>query len=178
MDENLQSAVDENPDTAEVQAEAPDTSPATESPDTAALWELQNRFLRLQADFENFRKRTDRERMEFAEYAGERTVRDLLPVLDDLERAIEASSKPGSASEEFVKGLELIYVRMLDTLKKQGLEPIETDGAVFDPHQHQAVQRVESDEHEEGAIVGEFQRGYTFKGRLLRPSMVQVAVKS
>jgi molecular chaperone GrpE len=138
---------------------------------------LQDRLLRLQAEFDNFRKRTDRERMEFAEYAGEQTVRALLPILDDFERALKAAND-GNGGEEFVRGVELIYNRLLDVLKKQGLEPISTEGAQFDPHQHQAVARVESADHEDGAIVQEFQRGYNFKGRLLRPSMVQVAVKS
>jgi molecular chaperone GrpE len=189
MEDNLQSAVDENPDTAEVMAEPPDTAAPPEESDAAAVSaaereqlaqqnaELQSRYLRLQADFENYRKRTERERMEFAEYAGEQTVRELLPILDDFERALDAASNHGTVSDEFVRGLELIYTRMMDTLKKQGLEPIDTEGAMFDPHQHQGVQRIESDEHEEGAIVRELQRGYNFKGRLLRPSMVQVAVK-
>jgi molecular chaperone GrpE len=137
---------------------------------------LQDRLLRLQAEFDNFRKRTDRERMEFAEYAGEQTVAALLPNIDDFERAIGAASKT-DATGEIAKGLELIRTRLLDTLRKQGLETIETSGAKFDPHEHQAIQRVESDEHEDGDIVAEYQRGYRYKGRLLRPSMVQVSVK-
>jgi molecular chaperone GrpE len=114
--------------------------------------------------------------MEFAEYAGEQTVRALLPILDDFERALKAAAA-GGASDEFVRGIELIYNRLLDTLKKQGLAPITATGEKFDPHQHEAIGRVESDEHEDHTVVQEFQRGYNFKGRLLRPAMVQVAVK-
>jgi molecular chaperone GrpE len=189
MDEKLQSAVDENPDTAELQSAPPDTSPATETADISAITserdslgrqkaELQERYLRLQAEFDNFRKRTERERMDFATYAGEGIVRVLLPILDDFERALKAGAETNTASEEFLKGVELIYKRLLEALKNQGLEPIPAEGEKFDPHQHEAVQRLHSDEHEEGAIVAEYQRGYNFKGRLLRPSMVQVAVKS
>jgi molecular chaperone GrpE len=138
-----------------------------------AQW--QDRFLRLQAEFENFRKRIERERMEFAEYAGEQTIRNLLPVVDDLERAIKAAREAG-AENDFVKGVELIHSRLLETLKRQGLEPISSEGAKFDPHLHEAINRAESTDHDDGTILQEYQRGYNFKGRLLRPAMVQVAV--
>lgn len=158
-------------------AETPETATVTDQ--LAEIQQekanLQERLLRLQAEFENFRKRTEREKMEFAEYAGEQTVRALLPVLDDFERALKA--RTSEVPDDFIKGIELIYNRLLDGLMKQGLEPMETDGAQFDPHQHQAIQRLESDDHPDGAIVQEFQRGYNFRGRLLRPAMVQVAVK-
>jgi len=171
MEDNVQTAPAE---TAEAQAQ--DT--ATDALADALLEKagLQDRILRLQAEFDNFRKRTEREKMEFAEYAGEQTVRALVPVLDDFERALKARTP--EVPDEFIKGIELIYNRLLDTLKKQGLEPMETDGAQFDPHQHQAIQRLETDEHPDGAIVQEFQRGYNFRSRLLRPAMVQVAVKA
>jgi molecular chaperone GrpE len=176
MEENQTSAVADGLDQESTQ---PETAAA---PDALAELaeqkaELQDRVLRLQAEFDNFRKRTERERLEFAEYAGEQTVRALLPILDDFERALKAATS-GNGADEFVRGIELIYNRLLDVLKKQGLEPIVTEGAQFDPHQHEAIGRVESSEHDDGAIVQEFQRGYNFKGRLLRPSMVQVAVKS
>jgi molecular chaperone GrpE len=161
-------------------ADAPATETSAAAADALAEAQqeranLQDRVLRLQAEFDNFRKRTERERMEFAEYAGEQTVRALLPVLDDFERALKARTP--DVPEEFIKGIELIYSRLLETLKKQGLEPMETDGVPFDPHQHQAIQRLETDEHEDNTVVQEFQRGYNFRGRLLRPAMVQVAVK-
>lgn len=136
--------------------------------------ELKDLLLRRQADFDNFRKRTERERSEYLQYAGMELVRDLLPIVDDFERALKAES----ASPEYAKGVEMIHHRMLETLKKLGLEPIETEGAKFDPHLHQAIERVETSDAPDGTILGEFQRGYRFKGRLLRPSMVRVAVRS
>jgi molecular chaperone GrpE len=176
MEENQTSAVADGLDQESTQ---PETAPPSDA--VAELAEqnaaLQDRVLRLQAEFDNFRKRTDRERMDFAEYAGEQTVRALLPILDDFDRALKAASV-SNGGDEFVRGIELIYNRLLDVLKKQGLEPISTEGAQFDPHRHEAVARIESVDHDEGTIVQEFQRGYHFKGRLLRPSMVQVAVKS
>jgi molecular chaperone GrpE len=134
--------------------------------------ELWDRFLRKQAEFENFRKRMAREREEVLQFAAMEIVRSLVPVLDDFERALKA---PGE--EEFRRGIELIYKRLYDTLRRVGLTPIESVGKKFDPHYHQAVDTVKSEEHEDHTIVEEFQRGYEFKGRLLRPAMVKVAVR-
>ncbi len=134
--------------------------------------ELKELLLRRQAEFENFRKRTEKERFDYLQYAGMELVRELLPVLDDFERALKTECK----SAEYAKGIEMIYGRMLESLKKAGLEPIATTGAQFDPHLHQAIERVESEDAEDGTVLGEFQRGYNFKGKLLRPSMVKVAV--
>lgn len=135
---------------------------------------LQDRVLRLQAEFDNFRKRTERERLEDSEFAGKLTIAALLPVLDDFERALKAGA---GAENELVRGIELIYARMVELLKKQGLEPIEAVGKPFDPHEHEAIGRVETSEHEDGTVLQEYQKGYRFKGRLLRPAMVQVAVR-
>lgn len=134
--------------------------------------ELRDTLLRRQAEFENFRKRNERERMEQAQFASMETVGDLLPILDDFERAIAADS----GSSEYAKGVQMIYQRMAEVLKKTGLEPIDAVGKPFDPHLHQAVERVETSESPENTVVGEFQRGYHFKGKMLRPSMVRVAV--
>jgi molecular chaperone GrpE len=100
-------------------------------------------------------------------------VRDMLPILDDFERALKVET----ADRDYAKGVELIYQRMADTLKKLGLEPIETAGQAFDPNLHQAVERVQTEDAEDQAILAEFQRGYNFKGKLLRPAMVRVAVR-
>jgi len=135
--------------------------------------ELLDRLLRRAAEFENFRKRTERERADFLEYAGMEVVREILPVLDDFERAL----KHETADEEYRKGIELIYQRLGDTLKKLGLEAIESAGKPFDPNFHQAVQRVETPDVEDHTVIEEFQRGYNFKGKLMRPAMVKVAVK-
>jgi len=136
--------------------------------------ELREIILRRQAEFDNFRKRTEKERSEYVQYAGAEIVRDLLHVIDDFERAL----KNTGASPEYAKGVEMIYGRLYDALKKSGLEPLETEGKMFDPYLHQAVERVESKDAADGTILAEFQRGYNFKGKLLRPSMVKVAVHS
>lgn len=136
--------------------------------------ELKDLLLRRQAEFDNFRKRSEKERSEYVQYAGMEIVREIIPILDDFDRAMKVEG--GTA--EYTKGVELIYSHMYETLKKLGLEPIETAGQSFDPHLHQAVERVETKDAPEGTILGEFQRGYNFKGKLLRPSMVKVAVRS
>lgn len=135
--------------------------------------ELQDRYLRLAAEFDNFRKRIERERLEALEYAAMGAVKALLPVLDDFERAL----KSRSSDAEFARGVELIYQRMYDAMKKLGLEPLEAEGRPFDPNFHEAVERVVDPNVEQDTVVAELQRGYLFKGRLLRAALVRVAVK-
>ena len=135
--------------------------------------ELQDRVLRAQAEFQNFRKRVEKERGELFEYASMEAVRALLPVLDDFERSLKSES----SDKEYVKGMELIYQRFYEGLKKLGLEPIVSEGQIFDPHVHHAVDKVETDEAAADTVLEEFQRGYNFKGRMLRPAMVKVAVQ-
>jgi molecular chaperone GrpE len=134
---------------------------------------LKELLLRRQAEFDNFRKRTERERSEYLQYAGMEMVKELIPILDDFERAL----KSDSGSPEYAKGVEMIYNRMVEALKKIGLEPMDAAGKQFDPHLHQAVERVETSDSADHTVLGEFQRGYYFKGKLLRPSMVKVSVK-
>jgi molecular chaperone GrpE len=135
--------------------------------------ELTDRLLRRSADFDNFRKRAERDRSDFLQFAGMEFVREMLPILDDFERALRTES----ADPSYTKGVHLIYTRLYDALKKMGLEPMDTVGRTFDPNLHQAVERVETDQAEDQSILGEFQRGYHFKGKLLRPAMVRVAVR-
>jgi molecular chaperone GrpE len=135
--------------------------------------EFNDRLLRRQADFENFRRRAERDRSDFLQFAGMEFVREMLPILDDFERALSVES----ADANYVKGVELIYTRLYEALKKLGLEPMDSVGKTFDPNLHQAVERVETDRAEDQSILGEFQRGYKFKGKLLRPAMVKVAVR-
>jgi molecular chaperone GrpE len=135
--------------------------------------EIRDLLLRRQAEFDNFRKRTEKERSDYLQYAAMDMVRDLLPILDDFERAL----KTEGAAPEYARGIEMIYNRMFETLKKMGLEPIVGDGKMFDPNMHQAVERVETKDSPDGTILSEFQRGYLFKGKLLRPTMVKVAVR-
>ena len=135
--------------------------------------DLIDRLLRRQAEFDNFRRRAERERADVLEYANTETVRSILPILDDFERALRTES----ADKEYSRGMELIYQRLSDALKKLGLEPISAKGQKFDPHLHHAVDMVETDQAEDHTVLEEFQQGYNFRGRLLRPAMVKVAVK-
>lgn len=136
--------------------------------------ELNERLLRLVAEFDNFRKRTERERCEYIEFASMDAVKAMLPIVDDFERALKIES----ADTEYARGMGLIYQRLGEALKKLGLEPIETEGKPFDPNLHYAIDRVEVEDLLEDTVASEYQRGYTFKGRLLRAAMVRVAVKA
>jgi molecular chaperone GrpE len=161
------------------EAQAPDPSELQKELDQLAAEkaELQDRVLRAQAEFQNFKKRVERERSEMFEYASMEAVRALLPVLDDFERSLKAESSDEEHVKEYVKGMALIYQRFYDGLKKLGLEPIVSTGQAFDPHVHHAVDMVETEEAEPDTVLEEFQRGYNFKGRMLRPAMVKVAVQ-
>jgi len=154
--------------------ETPETQMTAERDQLAAKnAELEDRMLRVRAEFDNARRRGERERAEFLQYVAMDLVKELLPVVDDFERALQVET----ADRDYAKGVELIYQRLVDALKKMGLEPIETTGRLFDPNLHQAVDRVETAEAEDMAILSEYQRGYNFKGKLLRPAMVRVAVR-
>jgi molecular chaperone GrpE len=135
--------------------------------------ELQNVLLRHAAEFDNFRKRVDRERFEQIEYASMEALKQMLPVLDDFERALRTPC----ADAEYAKGIELIYQRFYETLKKLGLEPVEAAGQPFDPNVHHAIEMVEDRTKPDQTVVAELLRGYTYKGRLLRAAMVKVAVR-
>lgn len=139
----------------------------------AELEDLRQTLLRRQADFENYRKRIERERGEDARRGAARVMEGLLTVLDGFERALAAHREP--AYEDYRKGFELIYRQLLDDLTRQGLERIDPTGKPFDPHRHQAVERVESADHEDGVVLGIFQPGYLFHGKVLRPALVRVA---
>ncbi len=135
--------------------------------------DFYDQLLRRTAEFDNFRRRTQRERSELLEFAGMDAVRELLPVLDDFERALKVES----SDKDYVKGMELIYQRLFNTLKKLGLEPIEAAGKSFDYNLHHAVEHVPTEGVEQETVIEELQRGYNFRGRLLRPAMVRVASK-
>ncbi|HKE86462.1 MAG TPA: nucleotide exchange factor GrpE [Vicinamibacterales bacterium] len=132
---------------------------------------LQDRLLRTAAEFDNYRKRVDRERRDLAEYTAADIISEMLPIIDNLERALAAASE----SDPLRKGVELIHKQMLDMLRKRGVKPIEALGTDFDPNFHQAVIHEVSAEHREGEIMEELQRGYLLGDRLLRASMVKVA---
>jgi molecular chaperone GrpE len=132
---------------------------------------LQDRLLRTAADFDNYRKRMDRERRDLAEQTAGEAIKDLLPIIDNLERALQAAAE----DDPLRKGVELIHKQMLEMLRKRGVTPIEALGADFDPNVHEAVTHEESDQHREGEVMEELQRGYKVGERLLRPAMVKVA---
>jgi molecular chaperone GrpE len=152
--------------------------PASSAEDVARLSaekdELLNTLIRRQADFDNYRKRVERERKEEARRGAGRVLQDLLPVLDGLDRALRSHANP--AYEEYSKGVELIQRHLWETLSRHGLERIAAEGKTFDPHYHEAIERVETHEHPDGAILQVVQEGYLFDGRVLRPSLVRVAV--
>jgi molecular chaperone GrpE len=133
---------------------------------------LIDRLARLQAEFENARKRTAREQQEFREYAVADALKALLPTLDSFERALQTSA---SDKSEFRGGVDLIYKQLQDALLKLGLRAIPSKGEPFDPHLHQAIEMVDTNEVEDHHVLDELQRGYKLKDRLLRPSMVRVA---
>jgi molecular chaperone GrpE len=135
--------------------------------------ELNERLLRLAAEFDNFRKRSERERAEIAEYGSTEALKALLPVVDDFARAAHADC----TDADYARGVALIEQRLNDTLKKLGLEPIEAAGQPFDPNIHHAIDRVEDPDIDVDTVAAEYQRGYMYKGRLLRAAMVRVVVK-
>lgn len=137
-----------------------------------------DRLLRLQADFDNFRRRTTKERMELAATIEQSFLKDLLPLLDNLSRASEAAEGENSDAETLRKGIEMIKQETVTALEKHGLEAIDTKDKMFDPNFHQAVGSVQDENKEDGAIAAEFQRGYTAHGKVIRPSMVQVVNNS
>ena len=133
---------------------------------------LIDRLARLQAEFENARKRTAREQQDFREYAVTDAIKPLLPILDSFERALQTSAADRS---EFRSGIELIYKQLQDALSKLGLRAIPAKGERFDPHLHEAIEMVDTTDAADHQILEELQRGYKLKDRLLRPSMVRVA---
>jgi len=161
-----------------------DDPPTIESPFLSALAEselqklkverdtLIDRLARLQAEFENARKRTAREQQDFRDYALADAIRTLLPILDSFERALQTSS---AEKTEFRGGIELIYKQLQDALLKLGLRAIPAKGEPFDPHLHEAIEMVDTTNAPDHQILEELQRGYKLKDRLLRPSMVKVA---
>ena len=176
---------DNDTDRRSTTAEAVDDGPAADAPAEGAVQAdalaelkrdkdaLQDRLLRLAAEFDNYRKRIDRERRDQADAAVASAVEDLLPIIDNLERALDAPA--GTEPESYRQGVELIHRQMMDLLRRRGVTAIEAVGADFDPHVHQAVIHESSPDHREGEVIEEFSRGYKLGDRLLRPAMVKVA---
>lgn len=168
---------DQEIESAEPASEAPSEDPP-QTLDAAQLKQERDdyydRLLRKTAEFDNYRKRTDRERQQLAEAAAADLLEELLPLVDDMERALKAD--PGTEATTAIRtGVELIHKQLLETLRKRGVKPIESLGADFDPHFHMAVAHEPAEGRREGEVIEEFRRGYMLGDRLLRPAMVKVA---
>jgi len=138
---------------------------------------LYDRLLRKQAEFENYKKRMDREKSEFTQFASAELMKELLNALDSFDLAIRNAAAEGKGAENTLRGFELIYKQLQDTLARFGLKPVEARGRKFDPNFHQAVSTQQTKEVEENTVIDEMRKGYTLNGRLLRPAMVSVSVK-
>lgn len=165
---------DDTVEAAEPEVQAEDIPPEEGFADAleAQLKEKNDRILRLQADFENFRRRTAKEKEELTAVITQNMLGDLLPLLDNFERAMAVEQTDGEA---FRKGVEMIFTQLKEVLDKNGLEHIEAEGQPFDPNVHQAVMRVENPDVSDGTVTQVLQKGYRAKGRVIRPAMVQVA---
>lgn len=140
----------------------------------AAAEENYQRYLRTQADFDNFRRRSRAEREEFAKYASQQLIEGLLPIMDNFDRAV-AASREQSDFDSLAKGVEMIQRQLSQLLESEGLQPIVAVGAPFNPEFHQAIMQVADENAESGTVVEELQKGYMLKEKVIRPSMVKVA---
>jgi molecular chaperone GrpE len=138
------------------------------------LTEQKDKFVRLQAETDNFRKRLSREKEEFSQYANERLFKELLPIFDNFERALE---DPSNDIKSLKEGLEMILNQFSSFLEKEKVEPIEAIGKTFDPMIHEVLTSEESSEHEENTIISQFVKGYTINNRVIRPSQVVISKK-
>jgi molecular chaperone GrpE len=170
--------------TAETTEEAEQTEPAELSREEQLLAEIEqlkaekeemyNKFLRAQADLQNFRTRVNKEKEQMMKYASQRAIEALLPVVDNFERAITAS-KDAADKDALTEGIEMVFRQLQQVLEQEGVTTVPGVGSPFDPNMHQAVMQEESSEHESGIIIEEFQKGYMLKDRVIRPSMVKVS---
>ncbi len=170
--------VEQAPEASEEEA---DSAPAELSPEQRAEHlvkeneELQDKFVRLMADFDNYKKRASKEKSDVIQFGNEGLLRDILPIIDNIERLLTYSYREGSW-KSFQEGIELLLAEIGKTLAKYGVEPIEALRKAFDPNLHQAMQRSETDEVDANTVMEVYQKGYLYRGRLLRPSLVVVAV--
>ncbi|WP_096188342.1 nucleotide exchange factor GrpE [Evansella halocellulosilytica] len=137
------------------------------------LQETSNRLLRVQADYDNFRRRTKQEKESEAKYRSQRLAEELLPAVDNFERGLSIHPE-NEETKSLLQGMEMVYRQLKEALEKEGVMPIKTVGEPFDPQLHQAVMQVESDEYDSNIVVEELQKGYMLKDRVIRPAMVKV----
>jgi molecular chaperone GrpE len=158
-------------------SEMSETSEASEMEELRAKIDaITDQMLRVAAEFENYKKRVRREQTELMKYAGENIIKDLIPILDNFERAIN-SAKSNSSFDSFYQGVDLIYKQMLDLLKQRGVSQIEAVGKNFDPNLHEAIVHVPSSEYPENTVIEEFQKGFMLNDRVVRPAIVSVSKK-
>lgn len=174
MADETQNAAADQADEARVAAETA-TADAELAKLTADLNDLRQTLMRRQADFDNYRKRIEKERADDAKRYTARVVEGLIPIIDGFEHAL-AAHRDAPEYESYRKGFELIYKQLIDSVTRLGIERVDPLGKHFDPHLHQAMDRTETVDHEDGMILQVFQPGYVFHGRMLRPAMVRVAV--
>ncbi len=169
-------AADGDPPPAAADGDPPPAAADGEPGAQDELGALNDKYLRLAAEFDNFRRRTLKERQDLLNYATENLIKELLPTVDNLERALQASEqKEASDGENLSEGVELTYRSLLQALEKSGVSVVEAEGCMFDPKLHEALRQVASEDHEPGTILEIFQKGYLLKDRLLRPALVAVA---
>lgn len=177
-EENLQTSPEESGEeaaTAQADADAPEAAEDTRFEELKRqAEEAQQRQLRVQADFDNYRRRTLKETAELQKYASVKLVTSLLPVLDNFGRALQTSAE-AAESDSFVKGIEMINRQLWQVLETEGLKAMDPVGQPFDPELHQAIMQVESEEHDEGIVVEVVQPGYWLSDKVIRPAMVKVS---
>ncbi|MGZ7442425.1 nucleotide exchange factor GrpE [Paenibacillus sp. TH7-28] len=178
QDETVQQEQPQEPVNADEAAGSAAEGGADLSPELAKLQaeneDYQQRLLRAQADFDNFRRRTLKEKEELGKYASAKLITELLPVIDNFERAISSAGESADNSS-YSKGVEMIFRQLEGVLKAEGLTAMEAEGTPFNPEFHQAIMQVESEEYEEGIVVEVVQKGYMLKDKVLRPAMVKVS---
>ena len=171
----LDAAADPQPQDQDDASAAPDADGEAAGEAVAEeVGQLKGQLMRLAADFDNFRKRAQREKEEIRKYGIERLLRDILPVLDNLERAVAHSDGEESP---IAQGVQMVVKQFIDTLQRYGIEPVESKSKPFDPELHEALSQAPSEDVEPGTVLEEVQKGYILNGRLLRPAKVIVAAK-
>lgn len=172
----INGAVENSSESIEVEADTVESKMAALEEELA---QYKDRYMRAVAETENIRRRSEKDRMDLLKYGLEGTFKDLLPVLDSFELAVNSETTAAStdaAEKSFHSGMLMVKKQLLDTLKKHGLDQLDAKNQLFDPNFHQAIQRVESADHKEETVAGEFQKGYVLNGRLIRPAMVSVFI--
>ena len=138
--------------------------------------ESYDKFLRVYAEFENYKKRMEREKSDFLKYANEELIKELLPVIDNLDRAV-GQARQNAEAQSLVEGVEMILRQIKEVMEKHGVKELQSLGEPFDPNVHEAMMHEIADEHDENTVIDELQKGYIFKDRLIRPALVKVSKK-